>query len=422
MTMHNHPLSKQEFPQRFFAVAFLISILAIIFSAWQLWRLHERFEETSSKHLVIAERVGRIMQFNEVLTMSARMAAATGDFSYEKRYDHFDPLLTKEILAVRAALPQSEIEQFARETDEANVLLVKMERQAFALVHQGRQQEAMDLLTGDEYMRLKNAYAGGMDKTTKAAHALIESDNRETQILFLWLLAASAVSVLALLFAWFFAARSTNSWAAERKATEQIIRDMAFHDVLTKLPNRRMLIDRLSQAMAASKRNSRYGSLMYLDLDNFKQANDTHGHEVGDWLLIEVAQRITSCMREMDTVARVGGDEFVVILRELDLDKGKAAELAGIVAEKIRVTLAEPYLVTIHKDTNSDTTVEHRCSASIGVVLFIGHEATAEDIINRADMAMLEAKKKDGCNLIRFAGMGEPITSGTPLHLINDNE
>ncbi len=402
MTIQDIHFSKKEFPQRFFAAAFIVSLLAILFSGWYSWRLHERYEEMSKKHLSISGKVGQIMLLDEVLSMSARMAAATGDVSYEKRYDRFDPLLTKEIDELRAVLPQTEIERFAKETDDANIALVRIERQAFALIHQGLKQEAMALLTNDDYTILKNAYAEGMKKTVKAADGLIESDNLESHHLSIKLLAASVASAFCLLMAWLFAMRSTYSWVAERSVMEQAIRNMAFHDALTRLPNRRMLIDRLRQAMAASKRTGQYGAVMYLDLDNFKPLNDAHGHGVGDLLLIEVAQRITGCMREMDTVARVGGDEFVVILGELDVDKARSHELAGIVAEKIRTTLAEPYVLTIHRKRNGDSAVEHHCSSSIGVMLFINHDATVEDIVKGADMAMLQAKE-DGRNSIRFA-------------------
>ena len=187
----------------------------------------------------------------------------------------------------------------------------------------------------------------------------------------------------------------------ERKATEEQIRNLAFYDALTQLPNRRMLNDRIGQAMAASKRSDLYAALIFLDLDNFKPLNDMHGHDVGDLLLIEVALRLCSCVREMDTVARFGGDEFVVMLSELDADKAESTRQAGIVAEKIRVNLTEPYRLTRKREGKQETTVEHHCAASIGVVLFINHEADAEDIIKWADMAMYQAKDAGG-NVIRF--------------------
>jgi diguanylate cyclase (GGDEF)-like protein len=187
----------------------------------------------------------------------------------------------------------------------------------------------------------------------------------------------------------------------ERKQMEDEVRQLAFNDTLTKLPNRRLLSDRLSQTMAASKRSGIYGAMIFLDLDNFKLLNDTRGHEVGDLLLIEAAGRLKSCVREMDTVARFGGDEFVVMISELNVDKSESAEQAGIIAEKICTELAKPYALKIQHEGKTEITVEYQCTASIGVTLFGKHEASQEDVLRWADTAMYLAKEA-GRNLIRF--------------------
>jgi diguanylate cyclase (GGDEF)-like protein/PAS domain S-box-containing protein len=187
----------------------------------------------------------------------------------------------------------------------------------------------------------------------------------------------------------------------ERKQTQEQVRQLAFYDPLTKLPNRRLLNDRLSQAVMTSKRNSCYGALMVLDLDNFKPLNDTHGHLVGDLLLIEAARRLVSCVREVDTVARFGGDEFVVMLSELDADAAVATALAGVIAEKIRCKLSDTYLLSVGSDESTQVTVEHHSSASIGAVVFLGNQASPEGILKCADAAMYLAKE-DGRNAIRF--------------------
>ena len=188
----------------------------------------------------------------------------------------------------------------------------------------------------------------------------------------------------------------------ERKQMEEQVHLMAFYDALSKLPNRRLLYDHLSQTMAASKRSGCYGALMFLDLDNFKPLNDAHGHVVGDMLLIEVANRLKGCVREVDTVSRFGGDEFVVLINELDADKAKSAAQAGLIAEKIRIRLSEPYQLAIGSEGKVDTTIEHRCSTSIGITLFINHEASQDDLLKWADAAMYQAKEA-GRNLIRFS-------------------
>lgn len=188
---------------------------------------------------------------------------------------------------------------------------------------------------------------------------------------------------------------------AELEYREEQERKLAFYDALTNLPNRRLLNDRLSQAVAASKRNSHYYALMFIDLDNFKSLNDTHGHEIGDLLLIEVANRLKGCVREIDTVARFGGDEFVVMLNDLDADKAESTSEAGIVAEKIRLALALPYRLTARLANETTTIIEHQCTASIGVTLFIDHEASQDEILRWADATMYKAKL-EGRNMICF--------------------
>lgn len=190
----------------------------------------------------------------------------------------------------------------------------------------------------------------------------------------------------------------------DRKQAEERIRRMAFYDPLTNLPNRRLFLDRLTQALASSNRSARYGAVMFMDLDNFKSLNDSSGHEAGDLLLIEVAIRLKSCVREMDTVARFGGDEFVVMLIDLDAGHSEAQRLAGMIAEKISQLLAKPYLLKVKGHAGHESVVEHRCTVSIGYTLFGEHDANIDQIMSCADDAMYQAKAA-GSNLIRFLGM-----------------
>ena len=191
------------------------------------------------------------------------------------------------------------------------------------------------------------------------------------------------------------------SIAIERKQMEDEVRKLAFYDALTELPNRRLLTDRLKQALTASKRKGLYGALLFLDLDNFKPLNDQHGHDFGDLLLKEAARRIRSCVREVDTVARFGGDEFVVVLSELVADKTASATQVSMVAEKIRSALAAPYLLSIHNEGSVETSVEHHCTSSIGAVLFGKQESSASNILKWADLAMYQAKAA-GRNTVKF--------------------
>jgi diguanylate cyclase (GGDEF)-like protein/PAS domain S-box-containing protein len=186
-----------------------------------------------------------------------------------------------------------------------------------------------------------------------------------------------------------------------RKQLEDEIYHLAFYDQLTSLPNRRLLSERLCLTMAASKRSGCYGALMFLDLDNFKPLNDLHGHSMGDLLLIEVASRLRACVREVDTVSRFGGDEFVVVVNALDTDRAESITEAWNVAKKICDALSKPYLLINRVDGRADTIVEHYCTVSIGVTLFFDHEASETDILKWADTAMYQAKAT-GRNSIQF--------------------
>jgi diguanylate cyclase (GGDEF)-like protein/PAS domain S-box-containing protein len=186
-----------------------------------------------------------------------------------------------------------------------------------------------------------------------------------------------------------------------RQQMEENIRQLAFHDTLTGLPNRRLLSDRLELTLMTIKRSGRLAAVMFIDLDNFKPLNDMHGHEVGDMLLIEVANRLKACVREIDTVARMGGDEFVVMLGELDLAFAASKVQAVAIAEKVRMALAQTYQLTVQHTGQLAIEVKHHCTASIGVVVFGGDEGSQEDILKWADAAMYAAKDA-GRNVVKL--------------------
>lgn len=177
-----------------------------------------------------------------------------------------------------------------------------------------------------------------------------------------------------------------------RKQAEAQIYGLAFYDFLTKLPNRSMLSDRLRLAMAATRRSDRYGALMFLDLDNFRPINDAHGYGVGDLLLQEAARRIAGCVRAIDTVARFAGDEFVVLLNELDQREDQSTAQACTVAEKVRARLAEPYVIAVRREKGQEARVDAQCSSSIGLVLFRSFRDSEDDLLKHAGIAMHRAK------------------------------
>jgi diguanylate cyclase (GGDEF)-like protein/PAS domain S-box-containing protein len=192
----------------------------------------------------------------------------------------------------------------------------------------------------------------------------------------------------------------TFSDITQRKAAEDEIRHLAFYDALTGLPNRRLMLERLRQALATSARHGRHGALMLFDLDDFKTLNDSLGHDVGDQFLVEVASRLASSIREVDTVARLGGDEFVIILEDLDAE-ALAAMQAESVAVKIQAALNEPYLLDLSLASGALDSRSYQCTSSIGITLFRDQSHSVDELMKRADTAMYQAKAA-GRNALRF--------------------
>lgn len=186
---------------------------------------------------------------------------------------------------------------------------------------------------------------------------------------------------------------STFSDITQRKRSEEEIQRLAFSDALTGLPNRRLLLDRLQQALMASSHNKHHGAVYLIDLDDFKDLNDTLGHDKGDQLLLQVAQRLVGCIREGDTVARLGGDEFVVLLEELSENLLEATGQIELVGNTILATLNQPYMLQDYY---------HHSTPSIGVTVFGDHQHTSVDeLLKQADLAMYQAKRS-GRNALRF--------------------
>ena len=169
----------------------------------------------------------------------------------------------------------------------------------------------------------------------------------------------------------------------KRKQLEEDVQQLAFYDPLTGLPNRRLFNDRLTQTLTRAKREKSRMALMFIDLDKFKPINDQHGHETGDWVLQSVARRIEGCLRGTDTVARVGGDEFLVLLPEI-----KSSDDSLVVAEKIRLELERPFITADQ--------LSLRASSSIGIAIYPDHANTEQDLLRFGDRAMYQIKNAGG--------------------------
>lgn len=186
--------------------------------------------------------------------------------------------------------------------------------------------------------------------------------------------------------------RGTIQDISDRKHAEQRIQKLAYFDALTQLPNRTLLMDRIQQAITTGSRSGDAGAVLLVNLDMFKILNDTRGHEVGDLLLVQVASRLSGCVRDYDTVSRIGGDAFVLVLNGLHHDLRDAAAQVEAVGKKILSALRQRYLLG---------TLEHTCTASMGATLFFGHDTSVEELLQQAELAVDKAKAS-GRNVIRF--------------------
>ena len=187
----------------------------------------------------------------------------------------------------------------------------------------------------------------------------------------------------------------------QRKNFEEQIKQLAFYDTLTGLANRTLFYDRLNQAMLASNRSGHFGAIICIDLDHFKPVNDDYGHAAGDVMLAEVAARLKNCVRSSDTVARFGGDEFVVMLSELSAVNSASLAQAIQVSEKLLAALSADYSLTVKHKGMPDEIIRHISTASIGVSIFQGNQLDADQILKNADKAMYRAKKQGG-GLVRI--------------------
>lgn len=169
----------------------------------------------------------------------------------------------------------------------------------------------------------------------------------------------------------------------QREAAEQRIEQLAYYDPLTQLPNRRLQRERIEHALVTSHETEQRGAILFIDLDNFKTLNDARGHAIGDQLLQQVAERLTSCVRQSHSVARIGGDEFVVLLENLGQEPGQAAQQAQVIASKILLTLRQPFRVG---------GIEHFSTLSIGIAMFNGTDEPLDDLMKQAGLAMYQAK------------------------------
>ncbi len=388
--------SKKEMPLRLFAAAFAISVLTVAISAMVSWELNSRLVDLETRQLQISEYVSQVKLFDEVLTMSARMAAVTGDSSYRQRYDRYDRELEALLIRTKGAVGLQDLRQFLEKTDAANLELVKIERRALALAAEGQQTEASALLAGNEYSRLKRVYADGLKSVVVRQRRRVETERRYLNLLTITFESLSGISIFVLLMTWHFAFRAAKRWGWERLRSEVRLHEardnlelrvrertakiahMARHDFLTGLVNRGAFVEGMQQKFAMAHRTGVHFAIFCLDLDHFKDINDTFGHPVGDRLLQLVGQRLQATTRGTDEVARFGGDEFALIANDI-ADPADAAMLA----DKILKAISDPFTIQGK---------ELRSGVSIGIAVYGPDAPDAETLLSHADFALYRAK------------------------------
>jgi diguanylate cyclase (GGDEF)-like protein len=389
----------------------LATMLALLILGWLSWEAYFDFRFAEMNLPAIGRmQIARseIVHFDEVLTMSARMAAASGDPEWETRYRLFEPKLEQSLRDALLVDPSASQGDAALATDAANNELVGMEHRAFELVRQGKNLEAQRTLSSPEYEEQKRIYSAGMAEFNRHLLDASESLSERLQADMRYSAIATIASTLLLILGAIFVFRATRRWqiviaqrTVELAHLNQQLRDsvlqyqlaaqrseyLDFNDSLTTLPNRNMFTKLLNGSIADARKNGMKLAVMFVDLDRFKNVNDTMGHEAGDKMLQEMAARLKSCLRAGDGVARLGGDEFMVVVADL-----KGSEEVRVLAQRLLAAVARPFALSGH---------EFHLTASIGISVFPTDGDDEHALMKHADIAMYQAKH-DGKNTFAF--------------------
>lgn len=354
-----------------------VLLIAVILIANDTYKVISATVDKTEK--LVAAR-NDIQLYDEMLTMSASMAATTGDSSWIDRYNKIEPSLGEAIENAIKYASGEIIKLSITSTDKANSALVDMERLSFSYVRSGDLDSAWKILSGDEYRRQKEIYADGLGKVTKALQAETASNISSIKNRLIFNLVGSIFAFIIILLIWLIIWETLKKWQHLQLEHQQELKELATHDVLTGLPNRSLLSDRLTQATAQESRRNSALAVVFIDLDGFKPINDQYGHNAGDILLKTLARRLQEVVREGDTVSRFGGDEFVIVL----VDVEGQSDLLSLL-NRIQTALHSPVKI------DSDNV---RVTASIGVSIYDeNHDVESDQLIRQADHAMYDAKK-----------------------------
>ncbi len=360
-----------------FLLAVAVALFCLVGFGREGARVRDELQLAGRRAVRVAELRGTISQLDELLTMSARMAAASGDPAWVARYDEAEPRLDAAIVEAVALATPDVAAELARTTDEANRALVAMERHSFARLAEGDLAGARALLEDPEYARLKAVYASGVEAFGRGlyAFAAARADDFNQHA---WMAGAGLALCAVLLVAAALTARGNARLRAALARTEAVAR----RDVLTGLPNRLSFREHVERVLPGTSGDCP-AALLYLDLDGFKAVNDTLGHPVGDELLRAAAARLRECARGADLVARLGGDEFAIV----QVDGPQPREAAAL-ADRVIAAMGAPFAL------GGQSVV---IGASVGIALSGGapdggNGTAADEMLRTADLALYRAK------------------------------
>jgi len=354
--------------------AIVVSILLILFGIINNQQAAEQFRADANHLLKLQTYNEQLRYYDEALTMSARMAAVTGDSQWEARFNAIAPKLEQVITLATAEDHQHILPVIA----DANNHLIQIEMELFKFVRRGQGGQALALLSSDEYMQHKESYTNGVERLRAALEqeaseslANMSSRGMKTTLMLVaeTLLLIGVWSYVLVLF-------SQNRRAIQQYSKQ--LTQLAHYDSLTGLVNRSLFQSRMEEELSRSRRENKSLAVMLMDLDNFKQVNDTLGHPAGDELLKTVAERLVGRCRDVDTVARLGGDEFVIMATSIGEEFN-----ASILAENLLEICSSP--IELEGQTLTP-------SCSIGISLYPGDADCKEELLRKADFALYQAK------------------------------
>ena len=343
---------RPKFPSLFFLLVLLVTALALAGLTYEVWRAYHFASHIEKSQLKIQELHGSIVHYDEVLTMSANMAASTGDAKWEKRYYEYEPKLNEAINETIALAPTAYVNEAANLTDVANRKLTAMEKEAFDLIRDVRLEDAQAILSSSEYSKNKKLYGEGMERFIGGLHNLSHSSTPDQGKHFLLSIVIASLVLPFLIFAWIYAMKYVDKWRMALTESYQKLQEShtlldakASLDPLTDCHNRRGLQQILLRETKWAVRKHQELLALYVDIDDFKDINEKIGHAGGDIVIREIANKLRGSLRDTDYVARVGGDDFIALLPDTPWQHGVQ------LAERLRLNITETIIHTTNEET-----------------------------------------------------------------------